>query len=458
MLLSAAGAILGALLAQWFVSLVASSSIDVLRLDEARLAGRTLVLVLAISVLATLLFSAIQLASALRSQPLQALSAIGRGLHGSKGEARLRGAFLVAQLAFAVLLTIVTATMARSLARLQSVELGFKPDSVFVARLSLPPQKYPSVDALTRFSRAFEQELRAAPGVTAAGGISIAPLSGVLSIIPFGVVGRAPASARERLEANFRAITPGYLATVGANVRSGRDFLPADDELAARTVIVSRALAEQYFAGGQALGKQLLVDDNNQGPRPVTIVGVVENMRHVSLDGPAPFDIYLPMAQIHRDGLGIAIGSQFWTIKTAPGADYRRTFTTALAAVDRDVAFARAAPMQRLSIQLSARRFSVLALLGFALVALVLATIGVYGVVAYSVEQRRREIGLRLALGATSIDVARSFVEPAIVLATAGVAIGVAGALLTRQLVAGYCSASHPLSRRHWGSLLFLSF
>ena len=197
------------------------------------------------------------------------------------------------QLGFAVLLTIVAATMARSLARLRSVDLGFKPDSVFVARLSLPPQKYQRVDALSRFARAFEQGLRTTPGVVAAGGISIAPLSGVLSIIPFSVVGRAPASGRERLEANFRAITPGYLTTVGASVRSGRDFLPADDELAVKTVIVSRALAERYFAGAQPLGKQLLVDDNNEGPRPVTLVGVVENMRHVSLDGPAPFDIYL---------------------------------------------------------------------------------------------------------------------------------------------------------------------
>ena len=437
-LLATAGAIVGAVLAQWFVSLVARSAIDVLRLDEAHLAGRTLALVLAISMLATLLFSAIQLASALRSQPVQALSAIGRGQHGSKGEARLRGAFLVAQIGFAVLLTIVTGTMARSLARLQSVDLGFKPDSVFVARLSLPPQKYQSVDALSRFARAFEQALQTAPGVAAAGGISIAPLSGVLSIIPFSVVGQAPADGRERLEANLRAISPGYLTAVGASVRSGREFLPADDELAARTAIVSRALAERYFDGAQALGKQLLVDDNNQGPRPVTIVGVVENMRHVTLDGPASFDIYLPMAQIHRDGLGFAIGSQFWVIKTASSTDYRRAFLTALSTIDRDVALARAAPMQAfVDDNLSARRFSVLALVGFALVALVLATIGVYGVVAYSVEQRRREIGLRLALGATSIDVARSFVEPATVLAIAGVAIGVVGALLTRQLVAG---------------------
>jgi putative ABC transport system permease protein len=196
MILAFAGAIVGAFLSKWLVSLVASSSIGVLRLDEARVAGRTLLFVIAISLLATLLFSAIQLASALRSSPRQALSAIGRGLHGSPGEARLRAAFLVAQLGFAVLLTIVTATMARSLARLQSVELGYRPDSVFVGRLSLPPQKYRSVADLSRFAQEFEQALRSGPGVVAAGAISIAPLSGNLSIIPFSIVGRPPATER----------------------------------------------------------------------------------------------------------------------------------------------------------------------------------------------------------------------------------------------------------------------
>jgi putative ABC transport system permease protein len=438
-LLAVAGAIGGALLSSWVVALVASSSIRVLRLDEARVAGRTLLFVIAISILATLLFSAIQLVSALRSTPRQALSAIGRGLHGSRGEARLRAAFLVAQVGFAVLLTIVTATMARSLVHLQAVELGYRPDSVFVGRLSLPPQKYQSVANLSRFAQEFEQALRSGPGVVAAGAISIAPLSGNLSIIPFSVVGRTPASDRERLEANYRAISPGYLTAIGARVRAGRDVVAADNDVAPKVAVISRALAERYFDGADPLGQQLLIDDNNDGPRSVTVVGIVDNMRHVNLDGPAPFDIYIPIAQIHRDGLGFVTGSQFWAVRVASGAtDYPRTFARSLGAIDRDVAVAAVQPMRAyVDDSLSSRKFSVLALLGFALVALVLATIGVYGVVAYSVEQRRREIGLRLALGATSTDVTRSFIEPALGLAIIGVAIGIVGALLTRQVVAG---------------------
>jgi putative ABC transport system permease protein len=215
--------------------------------------------------------------------------------------------------------------------------------------------------------------------------------------------------------------------------------VPADDDVAVKAAIISRALAMRYFGGADPIGQQLLVNDNNVGPRPVTVVGVVENMRHVNLDGPATFDIYIPIAQIHRDGLGFVTGSQFWTVRVTSGAtDYPRTFARVLSGIDRDVAVSRVQPMRAyVDDSLSPRRFSVFALLGFAMVALVLATIGVYGVVAYSVEQRRREIGLRLALGATSIDVTRSFIEPALGLAIIGVTIGVVGALLTRQVVAG---------------------
>jgi putative ABC transport system permease protein len=284
-----------------------------------------------------------------------------------------------------------------------------------------------------------ELQLRSGPGVVAVGAISVAPLSGTLASVPFRVVGRAPAEARERLEANFRAVTPDYFTAVGATMRGGRGFAASDDGGAARVAIVSRALVERYFDGADAVGGQLMVDDNSEGFRQLTVVGVVDDMRHVDLGAPAPFDIYVPIAQIHRDWLPFVSASQFWAVRLASGAaEYGRAFPRALAAVERDAAIMNVQPM-RVFVDdfLSSRRFSVAALLGFALVALALATIGVNGVVAYSVEQRRREIGLRLALGATTGDVARSFVRPALALAAIGVAIGMAGAFLTRQVVAG---------------------
>ncbi|HJR43732.1 MAG TPA: ADOP family duplicated permease [Gemmatimonadaceae bacterium] len=438
-LLAAAGATAGILLTNWAVSLVRSSSIGVLRLDESQVDERTLVFVVAIAILASLLSSAFQFASVARAAPRQALSAIGRGQHGSRGEARARGALLLAQVGFAVLLTIVTATMALSLARLQAVQLGYRPDSVFVARMAMPPHRYQTVGDLSRFAGELEASLRSVPGVVAAGAISIAPLSGGLAVIPFRVGGRRPAHERERLEAHLRAITPGYLTAVGATLRAGRDFSDADNEVVAPVAIISRALAERYLAGIDPLGQEILVDDNNVGPRPIMVVGVVDDMRHVTIEGPAPVDIYIPMAQLHPDNLRLVTNRHFWTVRVESGAsDYPRAFARTLAAIDRDVALSRVEPMRTyVDRSLAARKFSVVALLGFAVIALVLATIGVYGVVSYSVAQRRREIGVRLALGATSAGVMRFFVAPAVRLALLGAAIGVAGALSTRRVIAG---------------------
>ena len=437
--LATTGAIAGAILARWSVSLVAGSSIGVPRLDEARMEVRTLLFVIGVSVAATILFSVLPLFAAMRSAPRAALAAMGRGHQSGRGQTRLRAAFTVVQLAFAVLLTVITATMAASLAGLQRVELGFRPDSVYVARVALPPHKYGTVADVARFTDALEQALRAGPGVVAAGAVSIAPLSGQLYTVPFTVVGRPPADDRDRPNANLRAISPGYLRAIGGSLASGRELAPSDDEGSRSVAVVSRALADRYLAGVDPVGQQLLIDDNNDGPRPISIVGVVENMRHIDIDGPPPLDIFIPISQFHAHGLSFLAGSQFWTVRlAAAGTSYPSAFVRTLERIDRDVAAAQVRPMRAyVDDTLAPRTFSVSSLLGFAGLALILATIGVYGVVAYSVEQRRREIGLRLALGATGADVARSVILPAVRLALFGVGIGIAGALLTRQAIAG---------------------
>jgi putative ABC transport system permease protein len=440
--LAVTGALAGAVLAKWAVALIVRSSIGIPRLDEAHLDARALLLGVGISIVATVLFSAIPLLAAGRSEArslLSALSAAGRGQHGLRAQSRLRSVLVVLQLALAVQLSVVTATMVRSLTGLQHLELGYRPDSVFVAQVSLPPQKYRSTADVARFADEFQSALRAGEGVVAVGVISIAPLSGSLATVPFGVVGEPPVQGRDLPDVNFRAISPGYLRAVGASVSGGRDFEPADNESGRRVAIVSRALVDRFFGGREALGRQVMVDDNNDGPRPLVVVGVVENMRHVAIDGPATHDVFIPMAQVHRDGVGLVTGSQFWTVRLAwTGTSYPATFARTLAAIDRDVAVSRVRPLKAyVDDYLAPRKFSVSSLLGFAIVALVLATVGVFGTVAYSVEQRRREIGLRLALGSTPAGVARFILMPVMRLAVAGACLGVIGTVLTRHAVAG---------------------
>lgn len=437
-LLVSAAAVAGAALARGAVALIASSGINVPRLEEASVDARVLVFVITVLALSTVLFSAIPLWSARRTAPLKALWSSGRGQHGAKGHAAMRAVFVVLQVAFAVLLAATATTMVRSLARLQGVQLGYRPDSVVVARLALPPDKFRAPGDVARFTEQFQSALLTSPGVVAAGGISIAPLSGNLASVPFTVVGRAPAQPRDRPMAHYRAVSSGYLEAVGATLVGGRLFDHSDNEAGARVAIASRALAERFLAGGSAVGQQLLVDDNNDGPRPLTIVGVIENMRHVDLDGAPTDDVFIPMTQVHRDGVGLVVASQFWVVKAASAASTARVFAQTLERFDRDIATSGIRPMRDyVGDALASRRFSVSALMAFAIVALVLAGVGVYSVIAYSVQQRKREIGLRLALGASTLEVTRFVMRPALAFALMGIAVGMAGALLTKRLMAG---------------------
>ena len=435
-MLAVASALLGVWLARAAIAVIAASSIKVPRLAETTLDLGSLAFATVITAVCTAIFSLFPVMSAWRIDPRQALSAVGRGQHGHRGQSRARSAFLVAQVSLAVLLCVVTTALVGSLARLQRVDLGYRPDSTFIARLTLPPARYGTVDALAQFVRLLEAELQATPGVGGAGAVSVAPLSGLLYSVPFQVPGRPPDESRSQPNANLRAVSPGYLTSIGASIARGRTFTSLDNERGARVAVISQAFAARYFGDSDPLGRELLINDNNTGPRSLSIVGVLRDMRHVTLDGAASLDIFIPMAQVHNDGLPAVTTSQFWTIRgTAAGA---RVLTSAVGRVDRNVAIARVRPMRSyVDDVLAPRRVSMATLFSFSVVAFVLATIGVYSVIAFSVEQRRREIGVRLALGASRANVSSQVIGPALSYCVLGIALGVLGAIATRQLVAG---------------------
>jgi putative ABC transport system permease protein len=438
-LLEGAGGLAGALLAWWGVALTATAApLRVLRLDEARVDTTALLVALGLSLLATALFSLLPLGVGLRADPLAALAGSGRMRTGTRGQGRLRAAGVVAEVALALVLTSGTATMVQSLARLQRVDLGYRPDSVFIARLSLPPGKYPRVGDVAGFHRRLQEAIAAEPGVIAAGVTTVAPLSGLLWSVPFSVVGGPPVSLGERISANFRPVSPGYLSTIGATLVAGREFTETDDSSAVPVAIVSRAFADRHLPG-DPVGRQILVDDNNAGPRPVAVVGVVADMRHVTLDGQPTSDIFIPLRQTHQDGVGVLTNNQFWTVRLATDpTGFNATFLRLLQGVDRDVATSRLSTMRAyVDAVLVPRRFSVGLLVAFAALALVLATVGVYGVMAYSVELRRREIALRLALGEPPGATVGLVLRGALRVVALGVVLGVAGALLGGRAMEG---------------------
>jgi len=218
----------------------------------------------------------------------------------------------------------------------------------------------------------------------------------------------------------------------------GRLFLETDRSSTPRVALVSAALVDRFLSG-RAVGQRLLIDDNNEGPRPVEIVGVVENVRHTALDLPPAFDIYIPLRQIHPDGVPLLRNNQFWMVRTdSDPAAFRATFLAHLRAVDPDAAVSGTGTMRQfLDAWLGPRRFNLGLFGAFAMTAVLLAVLGLYGLVSYAVSQRAPEIGLRMAIGATQGDVHRMILRQAAGLGVTGAAVGLCLAGAAPPLVSG---------------------
>jgi predicted permease len=332
---------------------------------------------------------------------------------------------VLGEISAALVLLLATVVLVENLRGLQDRRPGFDPDGVFQARVAIPPS-YRSPEDLSRFYDRLSERLAATPGVEHVGVISVAPLSGLLATVPFSVAG-SPLSEHDAPSANLRAISAGYMQTVGTRLLRGRPLAETDRTDTPPVALVSAALADRFLAG-DAVGQRLLIDDNNHGLRPVEIVGVVENVRQTALDLPPALDIYLPLPQVHPDDLAEVRDNQFWMVRTrSDPAAMRETFAAHLRAVDPDAAVAGTGPMrQLLEDWLGPRRFHLGLFGAFASTAVLLAVSGLYGLVANAVGQRAPEIGLRMAIGATNVDVLSQFLVESVVLSGIGGLLGIA--------------------------------
>jgi putative ABC transport system permease protein len=339
-----------------------------------------------------------------------------------------------AEIAAALVLLIATAVLVHSLRQLHAMNPGFDPDGIFQARVSLPPA-YRLPDDVSRFYDRLSERIIASPGVQRMGVISVAPLSGLLATVPFTVAGESTAE-RDRAAAHIRAISAGFLSTVGTRVLEGRPFAETDRSGTPSVALVSAALADRFLAR-RAIGRHLLIDDNNTGPRPVEIVGVVENVRHVALDLPPALDIYIPLRQVHPDGLTFLRNNQFWMVGTATDpAAFRETFVGHLRALDPDAAVSGTGTMRAfVDASLGPRRFTLGLFGAFAFTAVLLAVVGLYGLVSYAVSQRAQEIGLRMAIGATQSDVQWMILRQAAQLGVTGIVAGSVVVVSVRPLL-----------------------
>ncbi|HEX8139998.1 MAG TPA: ABC transporter permease [Pyrinomonadaceae bacterium] len=439
LLLALSGGLIGLMLAWWGINfLLALSPVGMPRLSEVGLDARVLGFTLAVSLLAGLFFGILPAAKASRVDLNEELKSGGRSGSDGTGRSRVRSVLVIAEIAISLILLLSAGLLIKSFSRLQEVRPGFESENLLVVRLSLPRTRYANRDALISFYDRLLPSLESLPGVSEVGAVSALPLGGVRASIPFMIEGRM-SPQNEAWRSDYRVASTGYFRAMKIPLLRGREFTEQDNAHTTPVAIISETLARRFWPDENPVGARVLVDDNNQGPRPVEIVGVVGDVKHLSLeDEPTPH-IYLPLRQLHEDGVVWMTNNQYWLIRSQVSPlSLASAVQREIRKADPEVPASNIKTMEQyLSASVSARRFNLWLLSVFAATALVLATVGIYGVISYSVTQRRREIGIRMALGAQRSDILLMVVGHGMLLAVTGLASGLVGALALSRLMSG---------------------
>jgi predicted permease len=424
--LASVAAALGLLLAWWGTrALVAAQPADVPRLASVGI-DTTVVMYTAVLAVATgLLFGTLPALQATGGRVMHSLRESGRGALGGIRGQRIRGALVVSEIALAVVLLVGAGLLVRSFLAMTRVDTGFNVENAVTFRVSPWGPNYGGRGGRQRFYEQLEERLRELPGVTAVGAAQALPMTGGASMLgPFSVEGQdVPAGLLPEIRA--LTITPGYFAAVGTPLLTGRTFDNRDGPDAPLTVLINRTAVDRWFPDGVALGKRILLFGT-----PREVVGVVGDVLQRKPGIPIEPEMYLPHAQDGVRTMSVVIRARGDVNGLA------RRVREEVQAFDDQIPVESVDPLSRVFADAVARpRFYTTLLTLFAGVALTLAVVGIFGVMSYMVAQRSREIGVRMALGADAHGVVRMMVGGAMKIAGAGIAIGIAGALVGARVL-----------------------
>jgi predicted permease len=435
-LLALVGGVLGLMVAAWGTKAALAALPTALpRAEEVDLDARVLAFTIAISLVTGILSGLAPALKTSHSRLSQALKEGGRG--SSKGRTRAHGALVAVEMALALVLLVGAGLMIRSLSALWDVDPGFRADNVLTFGLNLPPSMQESSPEATRAAlRDVHNQIAATPGVQAVSfSLGAAPLQSEDDLFFWHEGQRKPESQSEMSMAVVYIVEPGYLKAMGIDLKQGRFFNDQDDERSPRVAVIDEALAAKHFDDKNPIGKRIHLDDDGE---PFQIVGIVRHVKQWSIDADEQeslqAQLYLPLRALPDDQIpsGVSVAVRFDGTAASVLDSIRRNVQN----INSQNVISRPSTLNEvIAGSLAERRFSMILLNSFALVALLLASVGLYGVISYLVGQRTHELGIRIALGAQRKDVLRLVLNHGLKMALAGVALGLIAAFGITRLM-----------------------